>query len=63
MTKKILFISGIDFKEKSIQVIRKTPEAYVKRGWDVHYLVLRDVSKRGNYYYEEPLNPSGVQSV
>ena len=61
MTKKILFISGIDFKEKSIQVIRKTPEAYVKRGWDVHYLVLRDVSKRGNYYYEEPLNPSGVQ--
>jgi glycosyltransferase involved in cell wall biosynthesis len=61
MTKKILFISGIDFKEKSIQVIRKTPEAYVHRGWDVHYLVLRDVSKRGNYFYEKPLNPSGVK--
>ena len=61
MSKKILFISGIDFKEKSIQVIRKTPEAYVKRGWDVDYLVLRDHSKRGNYYYEKPLNPTGVQ--
>ena len=60
MSKKILFISGIDFKEKSIQVIRKTPEAYVNRGWEVHYLVLRDLSKRGNYFYEKPINPTGV---
>ena len=61
MSKKILFISGIDFKEKSIQVIRKTPEAYIERGWEVHYLVLRDLSKRGNYYYEEVINPTGVR--
>ena len=60
MSKKILFVSGVDFKEKSIQVIRKTPEAYVDRGWEVDYLVLRDVSKKGNYYYEKPIYPEGV---
>ncbi len=60
MKKRILFISGIDFKEKSIQVIRKTPEAYAKSGWDVHYLVARDNSKHGNYFYEPVLNPEGV---
>ena len=60
MSKKILFISGIDFKEKSIQVIRKTPQAYVDRGWEVDYLVLRDVSRKGNYYYEKPIFPKGV---
>lgn len=50
--KKILFLSGLDFKDKSIQVIRKTPEAYVNSGWSVHYIVARDTSSKGNYYYE-----------
>jgi glycosyltransferase involved in cell wall biosynthesis len=59
--KTILFISGIDFKEKSIQVIRKTPESFAKRGWEVDYLVLRDNSKSGNYFYEKPINPLGIK--
>lgn len=58
--KSILFISALDFKEKSIQVIRKTPEAYAQHGWEVHYLVARDTSKTGNYFYENEINPSGV---
>jgi len=58
--KSILFISALDFKEKSIQVIRKTPEAYVKAGWEVHYLLLRDTSNQGYYFYETPFNPNGV---
>jgi len=58
--KSILFVSALDFKEKSIQVIRKTPEAYVKAGWDVHYIVARDNSKYGNYYYEDIINIEGV---
>lgn len=58
--KSILFLSGIDFKEKSIQVIRKTPEAYVQRGWKVHYIVLRDYSQNGNYFYESIFNPNEV---
>jgi len=36
----------LDFKEKSIQVIRKTPEAYIEAGWDVHYVVARDGFKK-----------------
>lgn len=58
--KSILFISALDFKEKSLQVIRKTPEAYVQHGWDVHYLVARDNSEVGDYSYENEINPSGV---
>ena len=58
--KTILFISGIDFKEKSIQVIRKTPESFAERGWEVDYVVLRDNSKSGNYFYEKPINPPGI---
>lgn len=50
--KKILFLSALDFKEKSIQVIRKTPEAYADRGWEVKYIVARDTSPTGNYFYE-----------
>lgn len=61
--KYILFLSADDFKEKSIQVIRKTPEAYVKDGWKVFYIVLRDSSTKGNYYYEKPLSISGVNIV
>lgn len=58
--KKILFISALDFKEKSIQVIRKTPEAYVDADWHVDYVVARDNLKNGNYYYEDEINPHGM---
>lgn len=58
--KRILFLSGVDFKEKSIQVIRKTPEAYVKAGWHVDYVVGRDNSLNGDYFYESVINPKGV---
>jgi glycosyltransferase involved in cell wall biosynthesis len=57
----ILFLSANDFKDKSIQVIRKTPEAYVAAGHKVSYIVSRDRSKAGNYFYEEEINPEGVQ--
>lgn len=60
MYKSILFLSANDFKEKSIQVIRKTPEAYVEAGWSVDYIVARDNSKSGNYFYEKEINPDGV---
>ena len=58
---KILFLSAIDFKEKSIQVIRKTPEAYIEKGWDVDYVVGRDSCRWGNYSYEEQFDPDGVR--
>lgn len=58
--KKILFLSALDFKDKSIQVIRKTPEAYVKAGFDVHYVVARDNSKLGNYFYESIIDLPSV---
>ncbi len=58
--KRILFLSGVDFKEKSIQVIRKTPEAYEQRNWEVHYIVGRDNSVNGDYFYESVINPEGV---
>ena len=58
--KKILFISFLDFKERSIQVIRKTPEFYAQNSWEVHYIVLRDLSLADNYYYEPELNPEGI---
>lgn len=58
--KSILFLSGIDFKEKSIQVIRKTPEAYAEKAWMVDYVVGRDNNPKGNYYYEEEINPKKV---
>ena len=58
--KKILFLSALDFKEKSIQVIRKTPEAYAAAGGDVDYIVARDDVKNGNYSYEEVINPQNI---
>lgn len=61
--KRVLFLSADDFKEKSIQVIRKTPEAYVNAGWDVTYIVLRDSSLKGNYYYEVPIELIGVRII
>ncbi len=57
---KILFLSALDFKDKSIQVIRKTPEAYARRGWQVGYIVARDACRYGNYAYEEVIDPPGV---
>ena len=61
--KSILFLSALDFKEKSIQVIRKTPEAYVKAGWDVTYIVIRDNTKYDNYYYEKEVNIEGAKII
>lgn len=61
MNNKILFLSALDFKEKSIQVIRKTPEAYARAGWEVHYVVSRDMSKYGNYFYESEINPDNIK--
>jgi|SaaInlStandDraft_1057018.scaffolds.fasta_scaffold20485_2 glycosyltransferase involved in cell wall biosynthesis len=58
--KKILFVSALDFKEKSIQVIRKTPEAYAAAGWDVDYVVARDDVKNGNYSYERKITPENI---
>jgi glycosyltransferase involved in cell wall biosynthesis len=58
--RRILFLSGLDFKEKSIQVIRKTPEAYLKSDWKVYYIVARDNSVEGNYSYENELNIEGM---
>ncbi|MBC7744350.1 MAG: glycosyltransferase family 4 protein [Flavobacterium sp.] len=56
----VLFLSADDFKEKSIQVIRKTPEAYIRDGWEVHYIVSRDNSNKGNYFYEREININGL---
>lgn len=58
--KHVVFLSLNDFKEKSIKVIKKTPEAYVKEGYKVTYIVGRDRSKKGNYYYEDEINPLGI---
>lgn len=58
---RILFLSALDFKEKSIQVIRITPQSYARAGWDVHYIVARDNTKRGNYSYEPEISIPGVE--
>lgn len=60
--KTILFLSALDFKDKSIQVIRKTPEAYADAGWNVHYVVGRDESRHGNYFYENIIECAGVKA-
>ena len=56
-------MSAIDFKDKSIKVIQKTPEEYVRQGWDVNYIVFRDNCKRGNYFYEDEINPDKVNVI
>ncbi len=61
--RSILFLSAEDFKEKSIQVIRKTPEAYVKHNFLVTYIVARDNTNKGNYFYENLINPDGVRII
>lgn len=58
--KSVLFLSGLDFKEKSIQVIRKTPEAYRDAGWKVFYIVGRDYSVKDNYFYEKIIDIEGI---
>ena len=58
---RVLFLSSLDFKEKSIAVIRKTPEAYVAAGWDVTYIVARDTAANGNYSYEAVIDPEGMR--
>lgn len=58
--KKILFISALDFKDKSIQVIKKTPEYYAENGWVVDYLVMRDNTLLDNYFYENEINPKNL---
>ena len=57
---RILFLSALDFKQKSIQVIRKTPEAYALRGWQVKCIVGRDTGAQGDYSYEPTITPAGV---
>ena len=59
----ILFLSANDFKEKSIQIIRKTPEAFVDAGHEVTYIVLRDYSKTSSYFYEKEINPEGIKVI
>ncbi|HBG71326.1 MAG: hypothetical protein A2W93_01580 [Bacteroidetes bacterium GWF2_43_63] len=61
--RSVLFLSANDFKDKSIQVIRKTPEAFAAAGWNVVYIVARDYSKAGNYYYEKEINPEGIEVI
>lgn len=59
--KKILFLSGIDFKDKSIKVISETPVQYSNKGWDVNYIVCRDTCENGNYFYEDEINPESIK--
>jgi glycosyltransferase involved in cell wall biosynthesis len=52
---KILMISALDFKEKSIQVIKKTPLAYAERGHEVYYLTYQRERGERDYFYEREL--------
>ncbi len=61
--KSILFLSALDFKEKSIQVIRKTPEAFAQDSWSVDYILSRDESKYGPYFYEKVINPTNINVI
>ncbi|WP_413944581.1 glycosyltransferase family 4 protein [Bdellovibrio sp. HCB-162] len=58
--KEILFLSPFDFVEKGIQVVAKTPQYFAKNGWRVNFVVIRDYSKLGSYYYQTPFNPDGL---
>ncbi len=60
MNKSILFLSIMDFTDKGIQVVKLTPEYFVKKGWGVEYLVTRDNSIHGSYHYQDIINPVGV---
>jgi len=50
---RILMISALDFKEKSIQVITKTPLAYAERGHRVYFLTYQREPGEGDYFYEQ----------
>lgn len=60
MSKGILFLSIMDFTDSGIQVVKLTPEYFAKNGWSVHYVVTRDNSKSGSYYYQDAVNPPSV---
>lgn len=61
ISKQILIISPLDIKEKSIQVTRKTLEAYRDAGWNVWFVVSRDESIHGDYFYETEIDISGIE--
>lgn len=61
--RKVLFLSALDFKDKSIQVIKKTPVAYADNGWKVDYVVARDNCPTGNYFYEPEINLDNVNII
>jgi glycosyltransferase involved in cell wall biosynthesis len=50
---RILMVSALDFKEKSIQVIKKTPLAYAERGHQVYYLTYQREPGEADYFYEQ----------
>jgi glycosyltransferase involved in cell wall biosynthesis len=50
----------MDFTNKGIQVVKLTPEYFSKNGWNVHYVVTRNDSRNGSYYYQDTVNPPGV---
>ena len=60
MAKGIMFLSIVDFTDRGIQVVKLTPEYFVKKGWNVHYVVTRDNSTSGSYLYQPVINPEGV---
>ena len=60
MPKGILFLSIMDFTDKGIQVVKLTPEYFAKNGWNVHYVVTRNNSKKGSYHYQDEISPLGV---
>jgi glycosyltransferase involved in cell wall biosynthesis len=60
MAKSILFLSIMDFTDSGIQVVRLTPEYFAKNGWNVYYVVTRDISKNGSYHYQNLVNPLDV---
>ena len=60
--KTILFLSVSDFTERGMQVILRTPGHLSEHGWDVHFLVARDTSPTGSFYYQKEINPPGIKT-
>ena len=50
---KILIISALDIKSKSIQVIKNTVMAYALKGHFVYFITFRDDDKNSDYFYED----------
>ena len=61
MGKGILFLSINDLVDKGMQVIKRTPAHFADQGWDVHYVVTRNESKTGSFYYQEIVNIPNVR--